>query len=300
MAAGWLYENAYGDTTEAVRMFRRVIDEYPNSDEYGDALEILGLQGTEYDSLYSEKLYRMAEAQYFDYKDPDSALVLFKMLKYRFPDSQLLPKAEFAMAKIRLEKFTPKKAPAGDSTYVDSTMIWAFQDLARKYPGTALGAEAGRLAAGEAKEKPKRKIPQQKQQKQGDSTEVFVEEDSTSEWDDTLTVAQQQEARIQQVLEELPLAPDKPSLEPEFQYPLSAYGDPFEGKIMTKIKIEFDGRVTEVELLKPSGQDDIDNEVRRVLLLTEFDPMEIEPLHIGGYFIYYYQVTPPESIRRRD
>lgn len=305
LAMGWVYENQLEDTTKAEQAYKRVLDEYPYSDEYGDALELLGLNGSVYDTLYSEKLYHMAEAQYVDYNNPDSALALFRLLKTRFRDSRLIPKADLAIARIELQEFKPKPAPPDDSTYVDSTMILVFQNLGTKYAGTKVGEEAARIAAGEPKEKPKPKIPQSQQRRQEpglgeDTTGALADQGVGAEGDDTLTAGQREDARIKQILDELPLAPDKPTVVPEFQYPLSAYGDPFEGKIMTKIKIEFDGKVNEVELLKPSGKEDIDNEVKRVLLLTEFNPMEIEPLNIGGYFIYYYQVTPPESIRRRD
>jgi hypothetical protein len=184
-------------------------------------------------------------------------------------------------------------------------MIWEFEELSQKYADTELGREAARLAAGEPRDKPKAKRPQQQQQQQrqqpaGDSATVSPQDDIDSEWPDTLTEAQIEQLRLEKILEELPLAPEQPTVEPEFEYPLSAYGDPVERSFMTKIKIEFDGRVTEVELLQSSDQEDIDMEIRRVLLQTEFDPMEIEPLHIGGYFIYYYEVIPPDAIRQRN
>lgn len=298
LAMGWLYENHYEDSAAAEETYRSVIEEYPYSDEYADALEILGLLGTEYDSVYSEKLYRMAEQQYHEQGNPDSALVLLKRLKSRYRDSQLVPKAEFTMAKIELQQFVPRKAPPGDSTFVDSTMIWRFQSLSRKYADLDIGKEAARLAAGESKERPKPRRQQQQRPETADTGAVFANEDSDSEPGDTLSEAQLQEQRIQQILEELPLAPEKPTLEPEFNYPYSAYGEAWEGKIMTRIKIEFDGAVTEVELLKPSPNEDINKEVERVLLLTEFNQMEIEALDIGGFFIYYYQVIAPEEIRR--
>lgn len=301
LAAGWLYENQYHDTLKAIETYRKVIHEYPYSDEYQDALKLLSLEGSQYDSLYAQKQYHLAEEQLLDEDNPDSAMVLLKSFKHRYRDSHLLPKAELAMAKIELMRFAPKPAPPGDSTFVDSSMIWVFHELGKKYAGTAVGEEANRLASGTTKEKPKpRRQQQQQQQEQSDTSAAQGVEEPESEWDDTLTAAQIEELKIQKILEELPLAPEIPTVEPEFEYPYSAYGDPFEGKIMTKIKIEFDGRVTEVELIKPSGQEDIDKEVERVLLLTEFDPMEIEPLNIGGYFIYYHQVTPPENIRRRE
>jgi hypothetical protein len=34
-------------------------------------------------------------------------------------------------------------------------------------------------------------------------------------------------------------------------------------------------------------------------LQTEFDPMEIDPLYIGDYLLYYYYVELPEFLDRR-
>ncbi len=298
LAIGWLYEDHYQDTAAATAAYRRVIEEYPYSDEYAAALSLLDLYDSEYDSLYADKLYQLAEEQYFDYQNPDSALVLFELLRYRFPDSRLVPKAEYAAAMIGLELYEPKQAPPEDSTYVDSTMIWVFQELSEKYSGTPLGKEAARLASGEAKEKPRQQTTK-KEEESADTTSELTGEEMAAEPEDTLSEMQRQELALQKLIEELPLAPEKPTLQGEFEYPISAYGTQWEGRLLTKIKIEFDGKVTEVELLHHSDNDEIDKEVERVLLETEFDPMEIDPLHIGGYFIYYYQVVLPDVLRNR-
>lgn len=301
LAIGWLYENAYHDTAQARDVYREVLEEYPYTDEYGSALELLGNTGNSYDTLTARKLYHLAENEYLDRNDLDSARQLFTDFKYRYPDSKLLPKAEFALANIAQRTYVPRKAPPGDSTFVDSTMYKIFARLGQRYAGTPIGDEATRLATGQPKEKPRQQRPQQQQQQQqqqqeSDTLLANADLEDLPPGADTLSPAQIEELKLQKIIEELPLLDKDPTVSPEFNYPISAYGDRFEGRVMAKIKIEFDGKVTDVELLKPSNVDEIDREVERVLLETEFNPMEIDPLDIGGYFLYYYQVKLPDFL----
>ena len=105
IAIGWLYENQYHDTASAREYYQKILDQYPLSDEYGQAIRLLGLRDTESDSLYANKLYELAEEQYFDQGDADSAMTLFRRLMEEYPDSRLVPRADFAIAKIELSKF---------------------------------------------------------------------------------------------------------------------------------------------------------------------------------------------------
>lgn len=301
LAMGWLYENAYLDTASARDVYREVLEQYPYTDQYGLAVKLLGLEGTAYDSLTSKKMYHRAEAQFFDTRNLDSARTLFTDFKYRFPDSELLPKAEFALAHIYRRTYFPKPAPPGDSTFVDSTIPKLFARLGDRWAGTPIGEEAKRLAAGQPKEKPhagrqQRQQQQQQQQQEPGADSLLNELEELPPGADTLTEAQLEEIRLQEIIEDLPLLDKDPTNVVEFEYPISAYGDRFEGRVMTQIKVEFDGKVTEVELLKPSNIEDIDREIERVLLLTEFNPMEIDPLDIGGFFLYYYQVRLPDFL----
>jgi TonB family protein len=296
LAIGWLYESAYDDTAAAREAYREVLENYPYTDEYGSAVKLLGLDGTHYDSLSAEQMFHRAEAQFYDASDLDSARALFTDFKYRFPDSRLLPKAEFALARIDQKSYIPKPAPPDDSTFVDSTIIKIFARVGDRYAGTPLGDEARRLAAGEPKVKPRRAPRQERQQQQEQVQDTTLLPEDYDPEADTLSEAQAEELRLREIIEELPLLDKAPTVLVEFEYPISAYGDRFEGRVMTKIKVEFDGKVTEVELLKPSNIEDIDREIERVLLLTEFNPMEIDPLNIGGYFLYYYQVRMPDFL----
>ncbi|MCC6963454.1 MAG: TonB family protein [candidate division Zixibacteria bacterium] len=561
LAIGWLYENHYRDTAKAHVYYERVVNEYPKSDAVQQAVKLLQLEGAEPYELYPDKLYAMAETQYFDQHNLDSARILFTKLIEEFPSSRLVPQADFAVAKIDLERFVPQnkpvrrpepkpkpqdstaasvdslqlvgahpadsgavpahladssshkpasqadsaahppidtigvvtdsmrargfvnptdslirpsevlgrnrgqtqngkppaadsmaakppqtdsatvmdtvkvpttnpadslirpsevlgrnraqthngkppaadsmaakppqsdsetvadtvkvpatnpadslirpsevlgrnraqthngKPPAADSLkaklssadsavvdkskpgasvppatraaadtttksgvavdssgnqsqkpaavaapadtiVIDSTMIWRFQELAEKYAGTPIGDEAARLAQGEARR------TQQQQQKPVQQEQRPTPQDSVSRADsaavaplDTLTQAQLDEKRLQDEIERWPLMEYKPTNDIEFKYPLDAATSKFEGRVVLKIKIEFDGKVTDVQFLKGSKIATIDQEVDRVMRLTEFDPLRIDPLKIGGYFIYNYEIRLPEVYR---
>lgn len=504
LAIGWLYENHYRDTAKAHLFYERVVNEYPKSDAMQQAVKRLQLEGAEPYELYPDKLYAMAETQYFDLHDLDSARILFAKLIEEFPSSRLVPQADFAVAKIDLERFIPQdkpvrrpepklkpqdstavtvdslhpagahpadsgavpvqladssshkpapladsavhppidtigvvtdsmlargfanptdslirpsevlgrnraqtqngkppaadslaaKAPqtdsatvvdtvrvpvtnpadslirpsevlgrnrsqtqngkpaaadslksklsradstaatrksadsittAADSTakpgvaidtsgnqsqkppavaapadtiVIDSTMIWRFQELAEKYAGTPVGAEAARLAQGEVRR------TQQQQQKPVQPEQRPAARDSVTRADtaavaplDTLTQAQLDEKLLQEEIERWPLMEYKPTNEVEFKYPIDAATSKFEGRVVLKIKIEFDGKVTDVQFLKGSKIPSIDQEIDRVMRLTEFDPLRIDPLKIGGYFIYSYEIRLPEVYR---
>ncbi len=547
LAIGWLYENHYRDTAKAHVYYERVVNEYPKSDAMQQAVKLLQLEEAEPYELYPDKLYAMAETQYFDLRDLDSARVLFTKLIEEFPASRLVPQADFAVAKIDLERFVPQnkpvrrpepkpkpqdstaanadslqpasvhpadsgavqladsslhkpaspadsaayppidtigvvtdsmvargfanptdslirpsevlgrnrpqvqngqppaadslaaappqtdsaavvdtvKAPATnpadtlirpsevlgrnrpqtqngqppaadslaakapqtdsaavvdtvkasatspadslirpsevlgrnrtqarngkpadvdsikatlsradsaavlkpgadttaklgvavdtsgnqsqkpaavaalvDTIVVDSTMIWRFQELAEKYAGTPIGDEAARLAQGEVRR------TQQQQQKPVQQEQRPAPQDSVTRADtaavaplDTLSQAQLDEKLLQEEIERWPLMEYKPTNEVEFKYPIDAATSKFEGRVVLKIKIEFDGKVTDVQFLKGSKIASIDQEIDRVMRLTEFDPLRIDPLKIGGYFIYSYEIRLPEVYR---
>ncbi len=296
IAIGWLYENQYHDTASAKEYYQKILDQYPLSDEYGQAIKLLGLRDTESDSLYADKLYELAEEQYFDRGDADSALILFRRLMEEYPDSRLVPRADFAIAKIELSRFVPNTESA-DSTYVDSTMILLFKELAEKYPKTPFGVEAAKLAGGLGTPKAVA-VPTDQGKPKIDSTTV---PDTTAVFAqvDTLSESQRAEEKLRAEIEATPMITiQEPVTKGDFVYPLSAVGTRIEGKLMLKIKIEFDGRVSDVNFLKGPGNADIDREVKKALLETYFNPIQFDdPSKFPGWFIYYYDVKLPETYR---
>jgi TonB family protein len=292
IAIGWLYENQYHDTTSAKEYYQKIIDEYPLANEYGQAINLLGLRDTESDSLYADKLYQLAEEQYFDRGDADSAVTLFRRLMEKYPYSRLVPQADFAIARIELSRFIPKTDPS-DSTYVDSTMILVFQGLAEKYPKTSIGIEAAKLASGQGIPKAvaapvEQDKPETDSTTAPDTTAIFAQADTLSE-------SQIAEEKLRAEIEATPMITiQEPVTKGEFAYPLSAVGTRIEGKLMLKIMIDFTGKVTDVNFLKGSGNADIDREVKKALLETYFSPIQFDPSKFPGWYIYYYDFKLPE------
>lgn len=480
LAIGWILENHYKDTVASQAQYQRVVDQYPRSDALQRAVELLDLKGAEPYEFYPDKLYGLAEDQLFEANNLDSAKSLFNRLIEEFPKSRLVPKAEFALARIQLREFIPATKPkprpktkdvsaindslraGGDSTivldsakmpivvdslmasgvdsieaqaatdtakaaiavdtsklavkidsvespkpgkenaanqpsdsikaapgdsivrladmigrsdgppidtlaaaarrdsvlaarfpkldsvrnslktdstesaanaagsdstkrtaakgdslavkaapadtvYVDSTMIHVFQHLAEKYAGTDIGDEAQRLASGSVRTS-NRQILQQQQLRQQQAEQqrlLAARADSSSKKDstkvspgDTLTQAQLVEEKLREEIDTWPLIDDIPSTIGEFVYPVEASTSKFEGRIVLKIKIEFDGKVSEVTFLKGSNITAIDREVERAMLDTYFDTGKIEPLKLSAkYFIYNYEIKLPEVYR---
>ncbi len=483
LAMGWILENHFHDSTAARSYYQQVVDRYPRSDALQKAVEELNLQGAEPYEFSPDKLYGLAEDQLFDAENLDSAKVLFQKLIDDFPTSRLVPKADFALAKIQLMQFVPatkakpqpkveepaidsSKLAAGDSmvvsdsaklpilidsvsvtssdslrvqnapdtlqtqvpsdtgngrgamdttkttvksdsnkttapvdsnknaqaddivrladligrkdgvsrdtaaaaarrnselaarnavsdtikvlptpdtsrvtpvvdsgvvvgksdssgvakvprdslsqksapkdtVFVDSTMILVFKKLAEKYAGTEIGDESLRLASGNMQANSRLQQQEQMRQEQLRAQREAAHADSLKKKDsttvaavDTLTLAQQKEQLLKEEIEKWPLMDDEPSVVGEFTYPVEASTSKFEGRIVVKIKIEFDGKVSEVTFLKGSNITAMDQEIEKALLDTYFDTLKIDPLKLNGkYFIYYYEIVLPEVYR---
>ncbi len=531
---GYLYESYLEDTTSANQYYEQVLNDYPRSDEVSSALLLLGDQADEPTQLYPERLYEMAEEQHYDAANLDSASTLYKYFMKEFPESQLVPKADFAVAKIKLAQFVPSENPPTENPYrradsllaveaarqdsiarhtadslnaaridsvtkaqpardtvkgvdsdtivtvtykagekqidsvdagtddirltdfiqgkgeevplppadtvvantkkgavppddvpppkrtppakpdsaghrpklahrgdttstatdsvphgsskpvvapdslppspkdskkisldnfpkpqsdtaagteaevkskaqktpptdpvfgdtpadsagaandslgaagavvdsslvdstevvvVDSSMIWLFQHLANKYKGTDIGKEAERLASGQGVKRQQRRIqePPRPQTPVAQADTATAAKDSIPDnlfaFQDTTGSAEAIEDALREEIDKWPLMEDEPIDIPEFQYPDQAATSKFQGRLTLKIKIDYNGRVTEVNILKGSNVALIDQEVKNIFLETYFDPLKIEPLHLGSYFIYYYEIELPE------
>lgn len=295
IAIGWLYENHYNDTATAREYYQKILDEYRSSDEYGQAIDLLGLRGTESDSLSVYGLYELAEEKYFDQGDADSAIALFRRVIKEYPDSRLVPRADLAIAKIELSRFVPKADPA-DSTYIDSTMILLFKELADKYGKTPIGAEAARLVGGRVT--PKAAATPAAQDKPDADSTTAPDTAAVFATIDTLSESQRAEEKLRAEIEATPMITiQEPLLKGEFTYPMSAAGSRIEGKLMLKIQLDFTGKVVDINFLKGSGNSDIDREVRKALLETYFSPVQFDPSQFPGWFIYYYDVKLPEAYK---
>jgi TonB family protein len=175
-------------------------------------------------------------------------------------------------------------------------MIHVFQELAEKYGDSPIGTEAQRLATGLVISKPAAKPDEPSKPAQDTTTQVDTTLFALAP--DTLSDPQLAEARLRAVIDNTPLITIEKTLSKgEFNYPISASASKIEGKVQLRIKIEFDGRVTEVEFIKSTGNVDIDTEIRKAMLETYFEPNDFDPTKFPGFFLYNYEFKLPEMYK---
>jgi hypothetical protein len=209
-------------------------------------------------------LYARAESLIYIYNLPDSAIAIFDYLVDNFPD--LAPKASFAKA-WTLDMIIG---------VTDSSAFYAYADVQSNYPETDF-----------AKAAKNRTNPQIKQRKKPERREA---EEEIKEGE-TLTEAQVDSLRM--IAQNLPEAP--PVLElGEFLYPEVLLERDLRGEVLFKIRIDITGRVTDYELIGPSGEYTIDSVATVALLETEFDASELDFSQLDSFFRYAIPFERPE------
>jgi TonB family protein len=93
---------------------------------------------------------------------------------------------------------------------------------------------------------------------------------------------------------QIPKAP-LPLQRGEFVYPETEILSGIRGAVVLKIRIEFDGTVSEAEVVNSLENSWIDEAARQATLSTVFDAEKIEIDQIGGWFLYTVEVVPPED-----
>lgn len=294
LALGWVQENIRDNPDSAETLYRKMLDEYPSSDFVPDVLTKLGIDSdtTIYD--YAERRYFEAERLLFSDSDYETANEIFQSIVDDFPESRYAPKASWAIA-WSLANFhivsLPDSTDSGDVVY-DSTNIFAFRKVAELYASTDYGSRANSFLGGSQRVRsPTRPEPTE------DTTDQQSEEDE--ETLDSAAIRDSIMRTIEEEIRNLEPAPDRPSTQPDLEYPLSAYSDPFEGPIKMKVKIDFTGKVTEWEILIGSGREDIDEAVNEIMEHTYFNAGEIDPLLYDTWFFYRYDVIPPVELREK-
>jgi TonB family protein len=265
-AAAWILENVKHDPDGAEEIQRRILAEYPESDYLKAALDYLNAspESFDLDTENAEKTYLEAERLLFEEQQVDSALALYDVIMEKFPHSKYSVKSSYAKA-WTLEYY----ANPGDST-----VIFAYQSVIDKYPESEYAEEA----------KIKLGISQRAQPTMPAPREVIptVEEDTT-------LLAQPDTSGPQ-----IPNAP-QPLQRGEFVYPETEILSGIRGAVVLKIRIEFDGTVSEAEVVNSLENPWIDEAARQATLSTVFDAEKIEMNQIGGWFLYSVEVVPPED-----
>ncbi len=266
-AAAWILLNIKHDTTQAENIYQRIIRDYPRSDYLRPAVEFSKLS---YDSLEvnsPEGQYIEAERMLLEYGNIDSALVLYNGIIERFPQSIYAGKAAYAIAWI-----TEYYANPGDST-----VALAYQRVIDEYPNSE-HADAARMKLGLAP-KTKTQRPPLPQEETSPESEL----PDTSQIDTTSASEPS-----------IPMAP-KPLNAGQFVYPESEIESGIEGKVVLKIMIDFEGKVTDAVLVNKTDNYWIDEAAKKAALDTTFEPDSIDMMLLGGWFLYDVEVKPPQT-----
>jgi TolA-binding protein len=290
LAIGWVMENIRQDTAAAQEHYRRVLEEYPNSDLILDAMEKLGIDPRTTDYDYPARRYREAERLLFDERDYRAANELFQSIIDDFPESQFAPKASWAKA-WTLSNFhniaAPDSTDSGE-TVIDSTYILAYQKVTELYGSTEYGQSAAAVLGGHGTGRPRTRPQEEETQEDtsavGEETEV-----------DSLAILDSIASAIDDEIRQLRPAPENPIM-PEFEFPFSAYNIPIEEVLIVtfKVKMNFVGEVTDYVLLigsgVGSGYEDIDRAAEEVIKFAVFDVTKIDPQYYDNWFTYKYRV----------
>ncbi|MCD6097770.1 TonB family protein [bacterium] len=273
-ALGWIYLFKKNDPDKATEYFSRILTDYPNSDYTVGAVAFFKQKGVAVDSIGAKTvgfLFAKGEDFYLVYNRLDSALYYYSMVATEFPESKFRPKALLAMADIVGERF-------GDQ---DSARK-VYSLVREEYEETEY-SQFAKAKLGEGRlEVAKAKIPKEERGPKPD------------------TVAYAQEAQVKDTTtevtwEDLPKAPN-PKKRGVLSYPEQEYRSDLEGKrVKLRIRIDPFGKVTEVEILQPTGSPAIDEAIKKAAKETEFDPLEIDISNYNKWFRYEIYITKPEK-----
>lgn len=262
-AIAWIYENVYQDSAKAREYYLKIVTQYPNSDYIKKAMAYLSLPEESLQVNLAEKEYLVAESLLFQEKKVDSARVVLQKIVSDYPQSRYACKAECALA-WSLEQY---KNPG------DSSVALAYKAIIDKYPQTEyadfakkrLGIKVVKTAVVPTQQQPTQPAP-------SDSTR-----------DTTKTTP---------ATSGIPNAPE-PKVKGIFNYPQAQLDSGIKGKVVLKIRIDFTGKVTEVEVVNSLDNKEIDDAAKDAAMRTEFDPSLINPVQLGGWFRYEIEVKLP-------
>ncbi len=250
------------DTGSGNRYLRRLINDYPKSPQAAQASEIL-----DYPLDLSENamgLYARAESLIYLADYPESAIVIFDFIADNFPD--LAPKAAYAKA-WTLDRIIG---------VTDSSAFLAYANVNKKYPYSPF-SKAAKIRIG-LESRPEKKIPQRRDRGEN---EKRPEED------------QFRADSLKSLAMDMPEAPSILRLG-EFLYPEELLYRDLKGEVLFKIKIDISGRITDYEILGPSGERAIDSSATAALLETEFDTSRLDFAMLDSYFRYSIPFERPE------
>ncbi|MCH9032171.1 MAG: hypothetical protein IIB00_07935, partial [candidate division Zixibacteria bacterium] len=290
-----IYRDEFDDVAAFDSLTDKFLKEYSRTDFYPELLEALGSSGTSMDTGYAESYFMRAENFLIEEENLDSALYYYQMVVDSFPRSVLQPKARFTVIWLKDQYLNP-----GD----DSTLIFAYADLADSFPDTEYGKMAAQLAFNEpAAPSPKVKAKTSEEEEMSDTTRSdTLSEDSIVVDPLALDTSLSPELRYYRGPDgqQLRDAPSNPtSLEViEFIYPSNARGMSDQFDLYFQVLLDFDGVVLEYVLMNPSPYPQLNQVVSEQIANFIYNPGKFGDRGLGdGWFLHKYRVQKPDYLR---
>ena len=280
------------DSTAADSILREVLTTYPTSDFVVEAIDRLGLRGSEADTGYAGKFFQQAEYFLVDEHDLDSARANYQIVVDRFEDSKYFAQANFALIWLTEMYQSPG----------DSSVIWAYTEYADSFPGTAWANEARtRLQAAPVQRSRDREDGEDQQLDsaefvEGDEEDTLfaaTAEGKSAEYDagGEMAARMDDEGNTLAQLTRTPIRIDIP-----FEYPAEAFRDGLEGDLIFHLRLDSFGEVEWSILKVGSGNPDIDIRAEETVASMAFDPTHI-PIQLQGETMYYvFKVRKPDHL----
>lgn len=301
IALSQMYREHYEDSTGADSILHELLVRYPHSDYLPEALEVLGLTGTEADSGYAGWYLHRAENFLVDEDNFDSAQANYQVIIDRFEDSRYYTKAVFNQILITELYQNPG----------DSTVFYAYQEFVDSFPGNeftpfaSLKVRSGSVIQTKPAERPQEEELDDELPGRGQAEVDQSSSDQTGDYNTTLQSLYTRPNGDTIVL--LDLTPVN-IIEP-FEFPESAFSmrDNFI-QMYFHLLLDFSGEVIESELKTPSKYDELNIRADRTVRSMTFNPADVSTLIAalalpedeegrGHWFVYKYIVNKPEFMR---
>ncbi|MEW5796270.1 MAG: tetratricopeptide repeat protein [Candidatus Zixiibacteriota bacterium] len=293
-----------GDNQAADSMLQTVLQKYPHSDFVPEALEALGLEGTEADSGYAALYIDRAEDFLINGEEIDSARTYYQYVVDNFPESDHYLPARFALIWLR----DNYEAPG------DSSIYYAYKEFIDSFPDSEWSRTASRMIGGAVQPVGQPTSTQEEQL-------TDLEKDSIRHGDTRDDIERPPDTAVGYIdpmialyrtpkgdtLVDLRLQPIETQIPFEFP-PEFSTGTQNDWKLYFQLLIDFSGKVVDYNLKIPSGIEEIDKRARETVGSMTFDAMEVSNRVVdagqtdkrteeGYWFVYMYVVTKPEYLR---